>query len=332
MKLTCELCGGSLQVTSGGTGATCTTCGLNYPMSRLREMLGLAPVVKQEPVKEEPAVIEVPKEEPVKEEPVVIETPNEEPATAEPVVPVQKPQIKTVKVVKKATVKPSVKPAVEPVVEPVVNSDPEPVVQEEPAPVLEPAFIPQQFVMQLGPGVGDLSGYILQGSVGIGDKIYINGDYAHPYSVYNINDDANMLCAKAGSHVDLFLSSCPKRVLNSAHSATGIARPEANAYNYPGTVQEFFTDLLRREFVGFQIQQNVPINGVRLPATYLLSKNGKPAAAIYLVHSNDDSGRYFASKAAGICAEQGYGCTHFFENYRNDTSYVVGRIKGVLGF
>lgn len=39
MKLTCDLCGGTLQMNAGGQGATCMVCGLGYSMDRLREML-----------------------------------------------------------------------------------------------------------------------------------------------------------------------------------------------------------------------------------------------------------------------------------------------------
>lgn len=39
MKLTCDLCGGALQINLGGQGATCTNCGLGYTMDRLKEKL-----------------------------------------------------------------------------------------------------------------------------------------------------------------------------------------------------------------------------------------------------------------------------------------------------
>ena len=41
MKLTCDLCGGALQMTKDGQSAVCTQCGIAYPMERLRE--GLPP-------------------------------------------------------------------------------------------------------------------------------------------------------------------------------------------------------------------------------------------------------------------------------------------------
>ena len=40
MKLTCDICGGTLQMNSGGTGATCVNCGMTYSVDRLREKLG----------------------------------------------------------------------------------------------------------------------------------------------------------------------------------------------------------------------------------------------------------------------------------------------------
>ena len=40
MKLTCDLCGGTLEMTSGGQSAVCTNCGISYSIERLREKLG----------------------------------------------------------------------------------------------------------------------------------------------------------------------------------------------------------------------------------------------------------------------------------------------------
>lgn len=50
MKLTCDLCGGTLQMNLNGQGAVCTNCGLTYPMERLREMLN-----RKTPVEDTPA-------------------------------------------------------------------------------------------------------------------------------------------------------------------------------------------------------------------------------------------------------------------------------------
>ncbi len=42
MKLTCDLCGGTLQMNAGGKGAACAGCGMTYSMDALREKLGAA--------------------------------------------------------------------------------------------------------------------------------------------------------------------------------------------------------------------------------------------------------------------------------------------------
>ena len=63
MKITCDLCGGSLQINMGGQGATCLSCGLTYPMERLREMLNGNASVKPEPPKPEPPQPEPPQPE-----------------------------------------------------------------------------------------------------------------------------------------------------------------------------------------------------------------------------------------------------------------------------
>lgn len=41
MKLTCDLCGGTLQMNTDGKGAVCTNCGLTYPIETLRQKMGL---------------------------------------------------------------------------------------------------------------------------------------------------------------------------------------------------------------------------------------------------------------------------------------------------
>lgn len=54
MKLTCDLCGGELQMNLGGQSACCTNCGLEYSKERLLEMLKGGTQADPEPV-EEPA-------------------------------------------------------------------------------------------------------------------------------------------------------------------------------------------------------------------------------------------------------------------------------------
>lgn len=65
MKLTCDLCGGALQMTPGGGLAHCVNCGLEYSQERLQEKLqSAAPVTPAAPVS--PAAPYVPVEQPAR--------------------------------------------------------------------------------------------------------------------------------------------------------------------------------------------------------------------------------------------------------------------------
>lgn len=48
MKLTCDLCGGVLQMNLDGQGAVCGNCGMTYSLEHLRKKLGSQSVEKQE--------------------------------------------------------------------------------------------------------------------------------------------------------------------------------------------------------------------------------------------------------------------------------------------
>lgn len=277
MKITCDLCGGALQINSGGQGATCLSCGLTYPMERLREMLTGNTPVKPEPPKPEP-----PKPVPPKPDDEFIYD----------VTDWQK----------------------------VEKSD------------YGFDYEPEQFVMENnGGGNGDIVGRVQQGGIGLGDHIYIDGDYDHPYKVYTINDDPYMTCAKAGMPAELYLVKCPRKVWKNARMVTGDPNPVANAYNYPGTVKEYFSHLLLGTFGEYEIRGDMPKDGLDIPVNYLLCRGGKPVLAVFLIDSNDGKGRSQVRKAERIFALEGVSCTHFYENYRNDAPYVIDRVRDVLG-
>lgn len=200
-------------------------------------------------------------------------------------------------------------------------------------PAQKPAFQPQQFFMQVGNfGNGDVNGLVQQGGIGLGDDIYIDGDYAHPYRVYDIISNGQwMVSVKAGMPAELSMVKCPRKVLKNARFVTGALTPVANAYNYPGPVRQYFIQLLESEFPGFEIRENVPHPELKIPVSLMLCRSGMPALALMLVDSNDSAARYQAKKAAMVFGREGIGCTHFFENYRNDTPYVIDRVRRALG-
>ena len=388
MKLTCDLCEGTLSVDLGGQGAHCSNCGLYYPMARLREKLMAnttqAPVC---PVVPEPVVEVIP--EPVAEEPaesawelapdpgddddifdsvhvvvpgaaeapsgMVWELPQglDEETIPEPVA----------EVIPEPVVEVIPEPVVEVIPEPVVEVIPDPLIQTPPAPVFVPPtvidapkktgfsdqstwkkaanrlvgnipeFTPRQFVMHNNSlGNGDLNGWIQQGGVGLGDKIYLDGDYSHPYTVCCINDDNCQPSAKAGNSVQLFLSErVPAHKLRQTGMVYGSPTPIVNAYNYAGPPQQFFTYLLVNAFPQCDIYADIPHSELKNPVDFLFCKNGNPVLAVFLVDCNDDAGRYAVKKAARILGAEGISCTHFYFNYRNDTPYVIKRVNEALG-
>lgn len=275
MKLACDLCGGTLQMNRDGQGATCTNCGLTYPMERLREMLH----------RNAPAAA----------------------ASAEP-----------------ETVVSAAPPKQE-------YDAPFTVVAQEPA--AKPterrfSFQPEQFVMENSGNTRSLCGQVLQGGIGLGDTIYLDGD---PYTVDCINDDPKRACVKAGAEASIRLPGCIKRTLKKAKTVEGDANPVANAYNYPGTVHAYFSHLLSDAFGEYELWENVTREEAEMPVDYLLCQNSKPVLAIFLLDSNDDKRRTRVRWAQRDFAPKGIACTHFYDNYRNDAPYVIDRVQNALG-
>lgn len=357
MKLVCDLCGGALQMNSGGQGATCTGCGLTYSMERLREKLGHSQqaVSPAEPNKQLPKVtqesfrmtavsvfhiagrgiavsgtiesgsVRVGGEVSVnggktgKVDLISIHGSGkfQEQAEAGSSVNLLLKEIKITDVAVGDVLTCAAKTASEPA--------------DDPKPAPAPAFVPQQFVMDNSGASGGLSGRVRQGGIGLGDNVYINGDYTHPYRVHRINDDPYMSCAKEGMPTALSLLDCPKKVLKNARQVTGDPHPAASAYNYPGTVREYFLSLFSQEFPEYTVQEDVFLSRLTIPVTFLLCRDEQPVMAVFLIGSNDGKTRTQAKRAAGFFAPVGIACTHFYENYRNDTPYVMKRLRGALG-
>ena len=122
-----------------------------------------------------------------------------------------------------------------------------------------------------------------------------------------------------------------RKLLKNVRFVTGVPNPVANAYNYPGTVKEYFSHLLLGTFGEYEIRGDVTKDGVDIPVDYLFCKGGKPVLAVFLIQSNPYKERSQVRKAERIFAPEGVACTHFYENYRNDAPYVIDRVRDALG-
>ncbi len=186
MKLTCDLCGGSLRMNLGGKDASCTACGLTYSLDRLREKLG------------------------------VIQTP------ASP---------------------------------------------KQTAPQSAPAAMP--------------------------DNSFVHTENTAPKTTYS-------------------------------------QAPAVSAYAFSGTVQEYFRTVLSHGFPDCELYTNVPNEKLEIPITFMLCKDGKPAAAIFLLDSHDNLNRSAVGRAVRFLASARIPATHFYEDYRNDASYVADRVRTAM--
>ena len=339
MKITCDLCGGMLQINSGGQGATCENCGIGYTMARLREKLNEQQnppkTVDPQPVSSAAAI-------PAPEFPQTETTKNDIPVQQSAVTSFAKNNI------------PEPEFTTEELPEPIVPeielpesgfSAPDSIPQDPDDVILcdvpdftkeNPSkrsfdFTPKPFVMDItGGGSADLCGRVKQGGIGLGDKVYVDGDYSTPYRVTGINNNPANTCAKAGMTAGLYVDvpTFKRRKLKKASTVTGDRQPIANAYNYPGTVQEYFTDLLSAEFSQYEIRTNVDFAELDIPVNFMFCRAGNPVLAIFLSNSNAGTK---AEKASRILNAAGVVSVRFFDNYRNDAPYVIDRIKGALG-
>ena len=285
MRIICDICGGGLQINSGGQGAICTVCHLNYAMSRLREKLNLQMMNVPElapPAPEPPGSVL----------PVALKTDFPTPPAVSAKMETEKPAraVKT----ERSTV------------------------------------VPKQFSLRPGRGKGHVSGTVQQGGIGLGDKVYINYDYSHPYVVSQVNDGD--ICAKEGMQADLYLRDCPPSVLRNVFAVSGAPRPSLSGHNYPGPLEEYFLYVLERQFPDCRIDTNVPKTGSGLnkPVDFVVYRDEKPLLAVILVDRSNNADRYRNQKAAELFMTEGVACTHFYRDYRNDMPYVVERIKKAL--
>lgn len=75
--------------------------------------------------------------------------------------------------------------------------------------------------------------------------------------------------------------------------------------------------------------QAVPANSDRIPITYLVSKNGQPKVAIIICTKNGYDAKPIRSTIAA-CEALGITAQRYFVEFRNEASYVCGRVAKAL--
>ena len=369
MKLSCDVCGGILQMLSDGQGAKCKTCGVYYPLDLLRSKLGLGPAVqqKEKPSYSTPSAIPPVAATPVVKTPVAAAPVVETPVAAAPVAktPVATPPVSTAPQETPPVETPIVQPRPvvnvpqasapvffgsraivdEPAGEDVAHSSATaPAFAVEPAPKFadtpakQTMDAPQfrgnfeRFEMAVKDAGGKtVSGIITQGSIGIGENVFLNGDYSVAYKVYRFEGERTRSYAGKGERVRLCLLPENKKAFKRAYKIVGPMKPDYNAYRYHGHEAEYFADLLKAKFPEYDVDTDVAMAGVMTRASFMLFRNNLPVLAIFLCHSYDRQAYKDLCKVDRYLKKQSIGCTNFFTNYRNDADYVVSRIWKALG-
>ena len=275
MKLTCDVCGGALQMNAGAQEATCKICGMCYSIEVLRSKLA------QRGISVQNTGTSLRKQE-------------------TPVPPVEKTTVR------------SDENAFDRTTEATQSQD-----------------SGNGFRMAVDTVFAAcLAGTVERGSIGIGEKLYINGDYSKAYTLRRFGNDPMKVVASANEDVRLYIVPNNKQILKQARFVTGEPVPAENAYRYVGREWEYFDTLIKERFAEYTVEKNVAWPGLKTPISYLLYKNERPVLAIFVFNSHDAKARYQAQKAERILP---IGCTHFYEEYRNDSDYVVSRIREALG-
>ncbi len=153
-----------------------------------------------------------------------------------------------------------------PVSEPVVTAPSRPIATEQQPQKPVAPTPPRQFMMPVESLSGAyLTGRVQQGCIAVGEQVFINGDYSKPYRLYRFGDDTAKTYASAGEQARLYLEPNRKGALKQARIITGDPTPTANAYRFSGSVEEYFTDLLRTHFAEYTLQKKVEWPGLAMP-------------------------------------------------------------------
>ena len=110
------------------------------------------------------------------------------------------------------------------------------------------------------------------------------------------------------------------------------------AYSAPvmkAPVDQFgkFDDIISRNFADCEVKRNLPASALDsgchpacTPVQFMFYEDGEPVLAVVLVRTNTYRGRNVLGTKE-ICEKLGIRYIRFYEEYENEESYVVNRIK-----
>ena len=204
-------------------------------------------------------------------------------------------------------------------------------VEVEPTEVQKPSVVPEgykQFRMQVNSTAhGKLKGTVLAGTIAPNANVFLNDTTQKARVLTCVPADP-----KVGQTVTLTLSYYSKEpIKRTIKTITGMPQTNAAAndlYEYGGTEEQYFEELLRRNFADYAISKGPQDPNWKQTCSWLLSKNGKPALLVIASTKREDP---FAGEIRSeIYAYKGYRSVRFFMEFRNKVDFVVSRIRQAL--
>ncbi len=106
--------------------------------------------------------------------------------------------------------------------------------------------------------------------------------------------------------------------------------PAPDGYSFRGTVDDYFAQLIATNFPQYRVFRNEPMAGHQnVPVSFLLFQNGEAKLAVILCGSQEYRTRRVQS-TVDACIFRNIPYQRYYRDFRNEASYVVGRIRSAL--
>lgn len=346
-SITCDLCGGRLQIDAGGQSASCTECGMPHSIERVREKLsadvqGKTPEHKKERQREKEVIVDVIVEEDDKDDDiidVIVENDDKDVNTKKDIDAV-KDDDKKDRIVNHVVHSDRIKGGSDRNKQEItLRSDQlSQKILEKKEPKDHTTRIKVESISSTLLGYVSITGVVLNGSLKSFDRLHLEQMptitcisetmKSHP-------GKEKLSHAGVGTRIKVTLLHIRKRdlavgdILVGEQLAPGI--PANDCYFYNGTTEEYFDELFSGIFSEYQIMKDVKlsIGAPAAPVSYLFTKNNRPLLAVILCHSQKYNTKEIRTTMQA-CETRGIPVQRYFEDFRNKSDYVCERIRSVL--
>lgn len=310
-KITCDLCGGTLQIDAGGQSASCMDCGMPHSIERVREKLkttnssnGNIDVNDEhkETLLMDDGIVDTDDEIILDGE--IVTVIDDDVDTGEVPIPVDSKKETIVhKTLKDHTLRLKVES------------------------VTTPLFI----------GNIVIGARILNGTLFPNQRIFLEGNPNISCVACKLTDSfkKELKHAKAGKSVKITVTGILKKhiAIGSVFVREQLSPgfPATDCYSYADSPEKYFEQLLHGVFSEYNIKQNVVITNSTpsVPVSYLFMKENRPVLAIILCGSREYKTQKILNTMQA-CESRGIPVQRYYTSFRNSADYVCERIRSEL--